>query len=216
MSSRDTILANVCAALGDRAVDAIRIRAEADALLHDVLATRPSLSTTTIVESFSARVISPKVGATVERVANMAGLPASVERYLDKHGLPRTVALQPSAALGRLDWRGLSVHNTPAPDEAVGVALAEWGIAETGSVVFHSGSDTAILANFLPLHHLVAVFAETIVPYLEDYAREAAATGLHPPRNVNITTGASGTTDIEGSLVRGAHGPRFLHILIVG
>ena len=29
-------------------------------------------------------------------------------------------------------------------------------------------------------------------------------------------TGASGTTDIEGSLVLGAHGPRFLHVVIVG
>ena len=36
------------------------------------------------------------------------------------------------------------------------------------------------------------------------------------PRNVNLITGASGTTDIEGSYVRGAHGPRFLHVVLVG
>ena len=37
----------------------------------------------------------------------------------------------------------------------------------------------------------------------------------HTPRNVNIITGASGTTDIEGSYVRGAHGPGFLHVVLV-
>ena len=30
-------------------------------------------------------------------------------------------------------------------------------IAETGSLVFHSGPDLAVLGNFLPLHHLVLV-----------------------------------------------------------
>jgi L-lactate dehydrogenase complex protein LldG len=30
-----------------------------------------------------------------------------------------------------------------------------------------------------------------------------------------LITGASGTTDIEGSLVKGAHGPRDLHIVLV-
>ena len=80
--------------------------------------------------------------------------------------------------------------------------------------VKQAGADTPILANFLPLHHLVMVRADTILPFLDDYA--AATAGQRPPRNVNIVTGASGTTDIEGSLVLGAHGPRFLHVVIVG
>jgi len=36
-----------------------------------------------------------------------------------------------------------------------------------------------------------------------------------PLGNLNLITGASGTTDIEGSLVLGAHGPRYLHVVIV-
>ena len=47
----------------------------------------------------------------------------------------------------------------------------------------------------------------------EDYA--ALVAGQPMPRNVNLITGASGTTDIEGSLVLGAHGPRYLHVLVV-
>jgi L-lactate dehydrogenase complex protein LldG len=33
---------------------------------------------------------------------------------------------------------------------------------------------------------------------------------------VNFVTGASGTTDIEGALVKGAHGPGWLHVVLVG
>ena len=92
------------------------------------------------------------------------------------------------------------------------MGLARWGIAETGSLVFHSGPDTPILLNFLPLHHIVALRAGTILAYLEDYAAAAGPA----PRNAVLITGVSGTTDIEGSYVRGAHGPRFLHVVMIG
>jgi len=141
-------------------------------------------------------------------------LPAAVGRYLEACGLPAVVALQPAAPLQDLDWSGFALHDQVAPDETIAIGVARWGIAETGSLVFHSGADTPILANFLPLHHLVMVRADTILPFLDDYA--AVTAGQRPPRNVNIVTGASGTTDIEGSLVLGAHGPRFLHVVIVG
>jgi L-lactate utilization protein LutC len=104
-------------------------------------------------------------------------------------------------------------HAPMTKDEAIGVGFARWAIAETGSLVFHSGPDTPILFNFLPLHHVVAVRAGTILPHLEDYAEAAAQTSA--PRNAGLVTGASGTTDIEGSYVRGAHGPRFLHVVVV-
>jgi L-lactate dehydrogenase complex protein LldG len=52
-----------------------------------------------------------------------------------------------------------------------------------------------------------------ILPHLEDYAEVAARTSV--PRNAGLVTGASGTTDIEGSYVRGAHGPRFLHVIVI-
>ena len=61
---------------------------------------------------------------------------------------------------------------------------------------------------------VVAVHAHTIVPHMEDYATAACSVGS-APRNACLITGASGTTDIEGSLVKGAHGPRDLHIVLV-
>ncbi|MFP5400930.1 MAG: lactate utilization protein C [Gammaproteobacteria bacterium] len=214
MSARDSILDAVRTGLGHVRTDPAAARREADALLQDLDAIRPALLAEDLVEAFVARLVTPKVAATAERIADAAGLPAAVARYLEARGLPAVVALQPAAVLQALDWSGFELHDRVAPDETIAVGAARWGIAETGSLVFHSDAETPILANFLPLHHLVMVRADAILAYLDDYA--AATAGQRPPRNVNIITGASGTTDIEGSLVLGAHGPRYLHVVIVG
>jgi L-lactate dehydrogenase complex protein LldG len=212
--TRDTVLQAVRAALGGASRDPQAIAAEAAALLEAPAAIRPRLPPGDVVELFAERVASPKVSATLDRVASLGELPEAVRRYLVAQDLPSVVVLQPAAALQDLDWRGIETRKTMAANEAVGVGLARWGIAETGSIVFHSGPDTPILFNFLPLHHVVAVPASRILAHLEDYAAAAAAEPA--PRNVNLITGISGTTDIEGSYVRGAHGPRFLHVIMVG
>lgn len=216
MGAREKILAAIRAESGGRAVDAERVRREAAALLEGIEMARPTLPTANVVDAFATRVVSPKVAATVDRIRDIGEFPAAVKRYLDERNLPYDVALQPTALLSSLQWDGFAVRPAPDRDAIVGIGAALWGIAETGSLVFHSAADTPILANFLPLHHLVVVRADTILPYLEDYAAAASARSNRPPRNVNIITGASGTTDIEGSLVRGAHGPRYLHIVIAG
>lgn len=105
------------------------------------------------------------------------------------------LALQPEAALLSLRWEGFDLHDAAGPNKSAGLGTALWGIAETGSLVFHSGPETSVLGHFLPLHHIVVLHARNILPYLEDYADLAGA----PPRNINLITGPSGTTDIEGS-----------------
>lgn len=215
MSAREDILAAVRAGLGNRRVDPNLVRRAAADLLADPAATRPALAPGALTDAFAARVTSAKVAATLDRIERIDDFPSAVRRYLEARNLAAVVALQPAVELRALDWSGITLHEAPAPDETVGVGFARWGIAETGSLVFHSGAETPILANFLPLHHVVLLRAQTILPYLEDYAAAAVATGEKPPRNVNIITGASGTTDIEGSLVLGAHGPRYLHVVIL-
>jgi L-lactate dehydrogenase complex protein LldG len=213
MSARDTILNAVRTSLDRPTHDPAAVKREADALLQEPAAIRPPLSSDSLVDAFLARVTSPKVAATAERIGSANELPGVVRQYLETRKLPPVVALQPAAVLQAVDWSAFETRDQVAPDEIVAVGVARWGIAETGSLVFHSDAETPILANFLPLHHVVMLRANTILAYLEDYV--AATTGQRPPRNVNIITGASGTTDIEGSLVLGAHGPRYLHVVIV-
>lgn len=195
------------------------VRAEADALLFDVADARPPLLADDIVDAFRLRFDGERVvGATCETVADMNALPAAVSRYLERSGLSLRIALQPTPLLRELDWSGIETDADVERDESVAVLTAEYGIAETGSVVVHSGADMPVLLNFLPLHAIVAVPAPRILPFLDDYAAIAGTMARESgaPRNICLITGASGTTDIEGVLVKGAHGPKFLHIVVTG
>jgi L-lactate dehydrogenase complex protein LldG len=189
------------------------IKAVLAALRARVPATRPDRVNGDVAEIFLARVQSPGIAATAERIASLDELPAAVARYAATRGLNHEIAVQPDPDLLALDWAKFQTHQAIATDEALAVGLALGGIAETGTLVFHSSPASPTLFAYLPLHHVVAVRAETIWPWLEDYV--ASFTGMPPPRNVNFVTGASGTTDIEGALVKGAHGPGWLHILLV-
>jgi L-lactate dehydrogenase complex protein LldG len=212
MSTRETILDAVRAALGRSAEpSAAAIDAEANRLLADLDAIRPALKNDDPVAAFAARITSPQVGATLDRIASLAELPDAVRRYLDGHALPHSLTILPDPTLQGLAWTGFELRTAAQPNEAASLGLAQWGIAETGTLVFHSGPHTSVLNHFLALHHLAAVRAGTILPHLEDYAAICGPA----PRNVNLISGPSGTTDIEGSYVRGAHGPRFLHVIVV-
>jgi len=50
------------------------------------------------------------------------------------------------------------------------------------------------------------------VPRLEEVISRLGAI----PATVNLVTGPSRTADIEQTIERGAHGPRELHILLIG
>jgi L-lactate dehydrogenase complex protein LldG len=212
MSARDAIFAALR-----------RLRPETDALeiidarareLADAMrACLPPLDFPDLVENFIARATAEKVGATVERRAGWRELPGAVARYAETQGLEKAAALQPDPRLRNLDWAGLRLAPLK-PDTLLAVGAARGGIAETGSLAFHSGPEAPTLYGFMPLHHVVALEARSIVARFEDYA--ALERGEPAPRNVNFITGASGTTDIEGVLARGAHGPRRLHIVMIG
>jgi L-lactate dehydrogenase complex protein LldG len=193
--------------------DAAAIAREAALLRDRAAATRPDRLGGGPVCAFLERLTAPAVGATAERVASLGEYPGAVARYLEAHALAARVALQPHPRLVALQWPGIETHRDLDIDEPVAVGLALGGIAETGSLVFHSGPAAPTLFAFLPRHHIVAVFAASLWHWLEDYAD--AFRGRPQPRNVNLVTGPSGTTDIEGALVRGAHGPGSLHVVLV-
>jgi L-lactate dehydrogenase complex protein LldG len=214
-AAREAILEAVAKALPPARLDAAAIADEARTLLCEPQAIRPPLASVGLVESFVHKLAGSKVGATVERLASIALLPEAVAWHLAAKKLPAQIALQPTPALTALDWGGAGLSRGNTVDGGVAVSMARWGIAETGSLAVHSAADMPILLNFLPAVHVIAVRASTIVPHLEDYANAARHAEDPAPRNACLITGASGTTDIEGNLVLGAHGPRELHIIVV-
>ena len=88
-------------------------------------------------------------------------------------------------------------------------------MAETGTLMLPSGSETPSTLNFLPDTHVVVLKSRDVVgPYEEAWDRLRAG-GKTLPRTVNFVTGPSRTGDIEQTIYLGAHGPRHLHILLI-
>lgn len=203
MSARNAILSRlISTAPGDA------IASEAAALL--IAPERPAVDRDALEAAFLARLALPSVNASHDVIASMTDLPAAVARYLDGQGEARTLCLPPDPRLGACDWSGFTLHDQAAPDESAALAIARLGIAETGSLVFETAPEAPMLPNFLALHHIVLLAVKAIAPYLED----APLPGAQPRAHYWIT-GVSGTTDIEGTYVRGAHGPRFLHVVLL-
>ncbi|MEO1204747.1 MAG: LUD domain-containing protein [Pseudomonadota bacterium] len=218
MSARDVIMMEVRASLGaskQTKQAAFEIQADADALLDEPDAVRPALTSSDVVESFCTRATGPKVNATLDRVADVTEITRAIAAYLDGIELPLVVATAPHATLRALDWEDAGFQRVDTADDGVFIAIAQWAIAETGSVVFHSGAETPILSNFLAGTQIVVMPKSSIVGHLEDYIEAARASGDPAPRNACLVTGPSGTSDIEGAFVRGAHGPRNVHIIVV-
>lgn len=200
MSARDTILARLQGAAPDKV--------EADALL--VAPERPGVDEDALEAEFLARLALPSVSASHDAIATMADLPAAVARYLDAQGAAHSLCLPPDPRLSACDWRGFTLHAVAAPDEVAALAIARKGIAESGSLIFETSPQAPMLPNFLALHHIVLLAVQDIAAHLED----APIAGPQPRAHYWIT-GVSGTTDIEGTYVRGAHGPRYLHVILL-
>lgn len=92
---------------------------------------------------------------------------------------------------------------------AFGVTLAQFAIAETGSLVLEAGPERNRLASLCPEVHVCLVREDAIVATLDDALAKLSS------RTSVIISGPSRTADIEGVLVHGAHGPRELWVLRV-
>ena len=216
MTARDDILAAIRTGLTRGSEGALprqspaQIAAEAAALLADPAEIRPALAGPDPVSAFIAKCANPALGVTLDRVAGWQALPQAVAAYLAAHDLAPRLAVSGDPRLDPLAG-GMETHPHIAPLEPAAISVAQWGIAETGSVVIHSAPDQPILNAMLPRHWLVALEEDRILPFLDDYA----ALAKPAPRNAVLITGSSGTTDIEGYFVRGAHGPGFVHVLLI-
>jgi len=158
------------------------------------------------------------VDATVARLASVGDVPGAVADYLSRQNLPARLVMTPDPKLDAIPWDTrplLEIRRGRAEDgDAAGITGAFAAIAETGTLMLVSGSNTPTRNNFLPDTHIVVLRASEVVACYEDGWDRLRAAGAMP-RTVNFITGPSRTGDIEQRLVLGAHGPRRLHILIV-
>jgi len=158
-------------------------------------------------------------GATLAAVGATREVPAAVGEFLKAHGLPPV--LRAGGTDPDMPWEeaGLTVLAGAAePTDTTGFSEAFCGIAETGTLMLVSGADTPTSVNFLPENHVVLLRTDAVVGCYEEAWDKLRAVrgGGGMPRAVNWITGPSRTADIEQTLVMGAHGPKRLHILLLG
>jgi L-lactate dehydrogenase complex protein LldG len=172
------------------------------------------------IELFAA--MAEEVNATVTRVSSFGAVPEAVTRYLAAANLPADIVMAPEPSLDVIPWHDRPLlrirRGRAVADDKVSLTPCFAAIAETGTLMLASGAAAPTTLNFLPDTHIVIVRADQVVAtYEEGWQR------LHSnedpdtlPRVVNFITGPSRTADIEQHIELGAHGPRRLHIVLVG
>ncbi|MGL4174892.1 MAG: LutC/YkgG family protein [Dermatophilaceae bacterium] len=199
-SPRDTVLGAVRAALGPGRHPVVPIdRAYRE---HPVDSTA-----TDVVDLFVERVADYR--ASIDR-CTVSDLTTTVARSL---GEARSVVIPPD--LGIEVPRGVVDGDMTAPQldrvDAV-VTRAAVGIAETGTIVLDHGPGQGRRAlSLVPDLHICIVRADQVVASVVD-----AVGALDPARPQTWVSGPSATSDIELTRVEGVHGPRTLHVVLLG
>jgi L-lactate dehydrogenase complex protein LldG len=221
-SAREDIVANIRRSLGVSGSEAPR-RANVATRLQSapagIIPARGQLDPAGRVAMFKEQA--ERAQASVSAVARPEDVPGEVARFLRDHNLPATVRMGADARLVDMPWGQTALEVATGRSDggdpnAVSHAFA--GIAESGTLALISGPDNPTTLNFLPDNHIIVVAAADIIGDYETIwqrLRERVGKGTMP-RTVNMITGPSRSADIEQTLLLGAHGPRSLHIVVVG
>ena len=153
--------------------------------------------------------------------------PAQLAAKLTEHGvkrllidpeLPEAQALAPvlPATVGTLAyeqpiqaWKNELFDNVDA-----GFTVARSGIAATGTLILAPDHGSPRTVSLAPPLHVALVYASSLHADMYSAMRaEGWAKGM--PSNLVMASGPSKTSDIQQTLAYGAHGPRWMWVIIV-
>jgi L-lactate dehydrogenase complex protein LldG len=194
VSAREQILAGVRAALGSARRDVAVPRGSRSTVIADV-------------DLFADRVADYR--ATVVRCP-AAGAAEAIARALPEGCAVVVPAGLPWSVAGATVDDGLSALALDEVDAVVTAATV--GIASTGTIVLSHGPGEGRRAlSLVPDLHVCVVRADQVVDDVP-----AAVALLDPSRPTTWISGPSATSDIELDRVEGVHGPRTLHVVLLG
>lgn len=159
-----------------------------------------------------------KVFATYNIISSNAAVKTEVEKYLQRQGdTGEVVVTDDIRKSGLLDDTSLKLVDAPTRgNEASAITLAYAGIAETGSLVLLSSADSPVTTNFLPDNFICVLRQADLLNDMESLWLRMQTEQRAMPRAINIVTGPSRTADVEQTIQMGAHGPRRVHVIILG
>ncbi|MCI0800368.1 MAG: lactate utilization protein [Chloroflexi bacterium] len=102
----------------------------------------------------------------------------------------------------------------------IGITGADYALAETGSLIILPRRGLSRLVSLVPPVHIALVRPEELLDSLDDlfllrrleYHQRGGEMGSY----LNFITGPSRTADIEMTIVEGVHGPKEVHMVILG
>jgi L-lactate dehydrogenase complex protein LldG len=126
-------------------------------------------------------------------------------------------------------WPGVAGNGLAAADERAyreqcfsadaGVTGVDFALAESGSLVLTSRTEGSQLSSLAPPLHIALYSRRQVLGSLEEVLAALPLPGSTANgadgRSVVFVTGTSRTADIEQILIRGVHGPREVHSILV-
>lgn len=171
------------------------------------------------------RILGQEQGNGVVLSRNPLLVDLDVESMLRGLGIRFQAWPSDSEVEGRSDTSAASPPGPPGYRDfcfsaAAGITGVDFALAESGSLVLTSETEGAQLSSLAPPIHIALYSPAQVVESLEEVLR-----GLHPSgggtpagrdgRSIVFVTGTSRTADIEQILIRGVHGPREVHAILV-
>ena len=212
------ILASIAAALASSR------ELEGDPPPLDPSTSRGAVPTIAATERLSRfRGMLERVGAGCTVVANLEDAATAVRDTLREAGAEK-VAVSNADVVSELAQRleGVALVDDLGDRAALldcpaGLTTAQFGIAETGTLVLVSSAETHRLVSLLPPLHVAVLRESRILGTLDDALKVVGPDGdaTEISRAITFVTGPSRTADIELTLVVGVHGPKHLQVIVV-
>ena len=110
----------------------------------------------------------------------------------------------------------ITVDPTPAVlrEATTGVTGAELGVGDYGSLVLSMTEQASELVSLFVERHVAILYEEDIQPDMDAAVAELDERFTETNGSAIIATGPSATADM-GALVKGAHGPKEVHVIVV-
>ena len=178
-----------------------------------------------MIERFTGRC--RRLGVAVKR-ATAASVPETVVETLRLAGarsalVADDLGAERDALVRALSEAGITPIDGATADDAepaeAGVSRARFAVAETGSLAVVGDELQPRLATMLPPVHVALVDLGRLYGTLDEAAAELERLmrpGRGGVRYVTLVTGPSRTADVEKTLAVGVHGPRAVHVVLVG